>query len=106
MPNRMEERMPACAVGLYDIWDASWRPTYRETVGKLIAKHGGKYLVRSSDPWEVLEGAPPNLTGLTIIEFPSMEQARAWYNDPQYGPMIELRQTGARLAFLLVEGRT
>jgi uncharacterized protein (DUF1330 family) len=32
----------------------------------------------------VLEGTPPQLTGLTIIEFPSIEQARAWYNDPEY----------------------
>jgi uncharacterized protein (DUF1330 family) len=35
-----------------------------------------------------------------------MEQARAWYNDPEYAPMIRLRQTGARLDFLLVEGST
>jgi uncharacterized protein (DUF1330 family) len=96
--------MAAYAVGLYNIWDASWRPTYREKVGALVAKHGGKYLVRSSDPWEVLEGTPPQMNGLTIIEFPSMEKARAWYNGPEYAPMIRLRQSGARLDFYLVEG--
>lgn len=96
--------MAAYAVGLYDVSDASWRLRYREVVGKLVSKHGGRYLVRSSDPWEVLEGAPPRITGLTIIEFPSMEQARAWYHDPEYAPMIKLRQTGARLDFVLVQG--
>lgn len=102
----MEGRMTAYAVGLYNIWDASWRPTYREKVGALVAKHGGKYIVRSSDPWEMLEGAPPQITGLTIIEFPSMEKARAWYNDSEYAPMIKLRQSGAKLDFFLVEGST
>jgi uncharacterized protein (DUF1330 family) len=31
-------------------------------------------------------------------------QARAWYNDPEYAPLITLRQTGADLDFILVEG--
>jgi uncharacterized protein (DUF1330 family) len=30
-----------------------------------------------------------------ILEFPSLEQAKAWYNDPEYAHMIHLRQTGA-----------
>jgi uncharacterized protein (DUF1330 family) len=36
--------------------------------------------------------------------FPSMDHARAWYNDPEYAPMKRLRQAGSRLNFLLVEG--
>ena len=44
------------------------------------------------------------MTGLTIIEFATMEQARAWYNDPEYAPLIRLRQRGSRLDFILVEG--
>jgi uncharacterized protein (DUF1330 family) len=46
----------------------------------------------------------PALTNITMIEFPSMEHARAWYTDPEYAPMRELRQAGSRLNFLLVEG--
>jgi uncharacterized protein (DUF1330 family) len=96
--------MPAFAIGLYDIWDLSWRPTYRASVDKLVAKHGGRYVVRTSCPWEVLEGSVPNTTNITMIEFPSMEHARTWYSDPEYAPMRELRQKGSRLNFLLVEG--
>jgi uncharacterized protein (DUF1330 family) len=96
--------MPAFAIGLYDIWDLSWRPTYRASVDKLAAKHGGRYVVRTSCPWEVLEGSVPNTTNITMIEFPSMEHPRAWYSDPEYAPMRELRQKGSRLNFLLVEG--
>jgi len=96
--------MPAFAIGLYDIWDASWRPAYRGAVDKLVTKHGGRYVARTTNPWEVLEGAAPDITNITMIEFPSMEHARAWYNDPEYTPMKRLRQTGSRLDFLLVEG--
>jgi uncharacterized protein (DUF1330 family) len=39
-----------------------------------------------------------------VLEFPSMAQARSWYNDPEYAPLIKLRQTGADLDFILVEG--
>ena len=99
-----EDIVPAFVIGLYDIWDLSWRPTYRESVDKLVAKHGGRYVVRTSSPWEVLEGSVPALTNITMIEFPSMEHARAWYTDPEYAPMRELRQAGSRLNFLLVEG--
>jgi uncharacterized protein (DUF1330 family) len=53
-----------------------------------------------------LEGAAPDITNITMIEFPSMEHARAWYNDPDYAPMKHLRQAGSRLTFLLVEGST
>jgi uncharacterized protein (DUF1330 family) len=96
--------MPAFAIGLYNISDASWRPAYREVVDKLVAKHGGRYVARTTNPWEVLEGVAPDVTNVTMIEFPSMEHARAWYNDPEYAPMKRLRQAGSRLTFLLVEG--
>ncbi len=52
----------------------------------------------------VLEGAAPDITNITMIEFPSMDHARASYNDPEYAPMKGLRQGGSRLNFLLVEG--
>lgn len=33
----------------------------------------------------------------------SMDKARAWYSDPDYQPLIELRQRGADVDFVLVE---
>jgi uncharacterized protein (DUF1330 family) len=98
--------MSAFAIGLYNIRDVSWRPAYREVVDTLVAKHGGRYVARTTNPWEVLEGAAPDVTNITMIEFPSMEHARAWYNDPDSLPMRRLRQAGSRLNMLLVEGST
>ena len=98
--------MPAFAIGLYNIWDLSWRPKYRETVDKLVMKHGGRYVARTGCPWVVLEGTAQDISNITMIEFPSMEHARAWYSDPDYAPMKKLRQAGSLLNFLLVEGST
>ena len=60
-------------------------------------------MTADSDPWEVLEGAPPQITGLTIIEFPSMEEALACYNSPEYTAARAIRQTVSDGEFVLVE---
>ena len=75
--------MSAFAIGMSDIWDEGWREAYRDR--------------------EVLEGQAPCRTGVVMIEFPSMEDARAWYNEPEYAPLKKLRQTGAKLDLILVE---
>ena len=95
--------MAAYAVGFYEIRDASWRVEYRQGTTKLVDKHGGKFLVRPDCAWEVLESNPPEPTGMVVIEFPSMDAARAWYNDPEYAPLRALRQTGSTLDLILVE---
>ncbi len=95
--------MSAYAVGFCRIRDASWRKSYLERTMKLVEKHSGRFLVRLDCPWEVLEGKPPHSTGMVMIKFPSMEEARAWYNDPDYQPLIKLRQSGSTLDLILVE---
>ncbi len=96
--------MSAYAIGFYNIWDPSWRPAYRERIIALVAKYGGHFLVRPDCPTEVLEGRPPEATGLVVIEFPSMTAGKAWYNNPDYAPLRAIRQGGSTLDLILVEG--
>jgi len=51
---------------------------------------------------EGLEGTPPD--GTVMLEFPTMEDARAWYNDPQYQEAIPYRQKAADYEMFIVEG--
>jgi len=95
--------MPAYAIGRLKAQDWSWLRDYRPTTAALIEKHGGRYLV-SGGKLEQLEGDDPPPDALVVLEFPSLEAARAWYKDPEYGPMIELRRQNSELDFLLVEG--
>lgn len=41
---------------------------------------------------------------MTIIEFPSPEQALAWYNSPEYAPLKALRLANSSFDTFLVEG--
>ena len=95
--------MPAYAIGRLTMRDPSWMAEYGPKVAELVKKHGGKYLVRGGKS-ERLEGEGELPNAIVVLEFPSMEQAQAWYNDPDYAPMIELRQTGSDLDFVLVDG--
>jgi uncharacterized protein (DUF1330 family) len=95
--------MAAYAIGRLEMRDPSWVQEYGPKTAALVQKYGGKYLVRGG-AMEQLEGDGPLPSVVVVLEFPSMEQARAWYNDPDYAPMIRLRQMGSDLDFVLVEG--
>ena len=95
--------MPAYAIGRLKASDWSWLRDYRPTTAALIEKHGGRYLVSGGEIVQ-LEGDTPPPDALVVLEFERLEQAQAWYADPEYGPMIELRQRNSELDFLLVEG--
>src|SRR5688500_5309943 len=95
--------MSAFVIGMYDIWDEGWREAYRDKTIALARKHGGNILVRPNCKWEVLEGNAPCRTGVVMFEFPSINDARARYNDPEYAPLKKLRQSGAKLDLIAVE---
>lgn len=89
-------------VGLVKLKNKDWIAEYRPKTAELLAKYGGRILVRGK-PSVVLEGSAPDANAILIVEFPSMEKAQAWYNDPEYKPLIQLRQTGSEVDFVLVE---
>jgi uncharacterized protein (DUF1330 family) len=53
-------------------------------------------------PHEVLEG--PDLEGIVLLEFPSMEDAKAWYNSPAYQEALKLRLHSTNYRAILFEG--
>jgi uncharacterized protein (DUF1330 family) len=95
--------MAAYIIGRVQMRDPSWVAEYGPKVGELVKKHGGKFIVRGGK-MEKLEGKETLPSVTVVLEFPSMDQARAWYNDPAYAPMIKLRQTGSDAELTLVEG--
>lgn len=67
-----------------------------------MARHGGRFLARGGRI-EALEGdwLPKRLV---ILEFPSVEQARAWVESSDYAPARQLRQRASRSRLIVVEG--
>ena len=95
--------MSAYLIGKLTVTDPSWLPEYSERVQKQLADVGATYHVRGTN-LELLEGDCPMPSAAIVIEFPSMDIARDWYNSPEYGELIELRRTGSTLELFLAEG--
>jgi uncharacterized protein (DUF1330 family) len=85
-----------------EITDPAGFEEYRGAVPATIAAYGGRYLVRGGET-EVLEG-DVDLHRVIVLEFPSMERLRAWYDSPEYRPLIALRERTARTTLWAVEG--
>ncbi len=85
-----------------DVKDPAKFERYRAEVPAVIAKHGGRYLVRGGEVHPV-EG-DLGLKRLVVLEFPSLEAARRFYGSPEYAPLLRLRQESAASDIVLVEG--
>ena len=75
---------------------------YRKQVPATIEKYGGRYLVRGGKH-ETLEGdwQPRRVI---VLEFPSVEQAKRWYDCEEYRGLKALRFKTAQTNLILVEG--
>lgn len=75
---------------------------YKTLAAAAVTAWGGRYAARGGQT-EVLEGEwQPRR--LVILEFPTVQQAKAWWASDEYGPAKKLRQETARTNMVLVEG--
>ncbi len=99
--------MPAYLYATFDVTDSAAYERYRQQVPAVIAAHGGRFLVRGGAT-EVLEGEKrPEKQPMrqVILEFPDMAHLKAFYNAPDYGPLIALRQSATQnVQLLAIEG--
>jgi uncharacterized protein (DUF1330 family) len=85
-----------------DVRDAGAFDEYREKVSPLIARFGGRYLVRGGK-LRNLEG-DLDLKRLVVLEFPSLAEAERFYDSPEYKPLLELRSASTVSDVAIVEG--
>src|SRR5271163_3944177 len=76
--------------------------TYRTRAAEAIAKYGGRYLARGGEI-QALEGVW-NPRNIIVVEFPSMEQARAWYASSEYASALEVHDIALERNLILVHG--
>lgn len=94
--------MPAYLMANIRVKDPAKFAAYRDQVAPLIARFGGRYLVRGGAVTPV-EGAP-KLERVVLLEFPSMDALKTFYHSPDYAPLIALRQEAAEGDVALIEG--
>ena len=94
--------MAAYVIGEIEVTDPVLYEEYRKQVPAVVARYGGRFIVRGGRV-EPLEGgwSPKRFVAL---EFPSMEQALKWYRSEEYAPLIRLRQKASRGKLIVVEG--
>ncbi|MFZ4537460.1 DUF1330 domain-containing protein [Propionivibrio sp.] len=77
--------------------------TYRKLEKLSLAKYQGRYLAGGGTA-EVLEGNWSKPEHLVVAEFDSVEQAKKFYNSPEYGAAREARKDAATMNLLVVPG--
>jgi uncharacterized protein (DUF1330 family) len=94
--------MPAYFVYLcQEVIDRAELDLYWEKIVPTLEGYGAKS-VASYTAFEQLEGPP--VEGVAVVEFPSRDAARAWYDSEAYRAIRHHRERGARYIGLLVEG--
>lgn len=94
--------MPGYVIAEVDITDPAAYEEYRKRVPATVEKYGGKYLVRGG-AIETKEGgwAPPRFV---VLEFASVDQARRWYDSPEYRSARTIRQRASTSKVIIAEG--
>lgn len=75
---------------------------YGRAVVPLAARFGGRFIALADAP-EAVEGSP-DTRRIVILEFPSLEAARAFWTSPDYAEVKKLREGVGTVEALLFEG--
>ena len=94
--------MPAYIVVEVKVNDPERYEKYKAMVPQSLAAYGGRFLVRGGKV-ENLEGewAPKRFV---MVEVPSVEKAKAWWNSNEYAEAKALRHATAKSQMIVVEG--
>ena len=94
--------MSAYIVVEVEVHDPERYEKYKAMVPPSFAEYGGRFLVRGGRV-ETLEGdwSPQRFV---MVEFPSVEKAKAWWDSSAYAEAKALRQATAKTQMIVVEG--
>ncbi|WP_050795759.1 DUF1330 domain-containing protein [Parafrankia sp. EUN1f] len=86
------------------IHDPAGMAAYSQLSGRSLTEYDGRVLV-VDDGVEIREGSWPG-SRTVVIEFASVEQARAWYESESYQAAAPLRQAAADCSLVIAAGFT
>ena len=83
--------------------DESIQQQYATLARDILPKYGARYLARSQRN-TLLEGDGAAPCCMAILQFPSMEAVRRWYDLPENQSAAKVRQSGAKFRIIAIEG--
>ena len=89
-------------IDILEVTDAAKMDEYKKGVGAVVEKFGGRYLVAGGQA-DVVEGTW-RPTFPVVIQFPSREQARRWYDSENYRELKALRLAASKGNAVFLEG--
>jgi uncharacterized protein (DUF1330 family) len=94
--------MSAYVIVEIDVFDSMGFEDYKRQVVPIVEKYGGKYIV-AGGTLETLEG-DWHPKRIVILEFPSVDRAKEWFNCEEYREPRKIRYRTAKTKMILVEG--
>jgi uncharacterized protein (DUF1330 family) len=94
--------MSAYVIANIEVSDPDGYRASADQVSETIALYGGRYLARGGT-CEVLEG-DWKAERVVVLQFPTIDAARAWYGSPEYQAILPLRQASSRGQVLIADG--
>ena len=94
--------MAAYVVLNIEVTDPVRYTDYVKVAGATVEQYGGKYLVRGGK-CEKLEG-PMEPRRFVILEFPTYERAKAWWDSAEYETPKAIRQSASISHTILADG--
>jgi uncharacterized protein (DUF1330 family) len=93
--------MSATVIATVEIHDDAGIQEYIKRAGALLEQFGASVVGFDDDP-DVLEGEWPGSRTM-ILQFPSEEAARRWYESEEYQAAAEIRRRSATTAMVLIK---
>jgi uncharacterized protein (DUF1330 family) len=98
----MKNTKPVYMIAEVQVLDEKLYAEYAAKAGGIVEKYNGRYLVRGDKIVPLAGNWNPQR--VIVMEFPSLEQAQAWYNSPEYRAIAPLREQSTKSRAIIVEG--
>src|SRR3981081_872631 len=82
--------------------DEALMAEYRKHTPGLVAKFGGKVIVRGGKPRTLEGGRSP--AGVVVLEFPDYAAAERFYDSADYKPVLDMRLKAGKSKAIIVDG--
>lgn len=94
--------MPAYVIVEVTIENPTAYEEYKKLTPASIAAHDGKFVVRGGKAFSIEGDWNPDR--IVVLEFPTMDKAKEWWNSEQYTVAKRIRQAAAKTKMIFIEG--
>ncbi len=93
--------LPGYVIAEVDVTDPATFQKYADKAPGTIAAYGGHYVIRGGK-YTSIEGDAPKR--FVVIQFDSVEKAKAWEDSPAYDAIKPIRHSSAKSRVFIIEG--